>query len=1789
MAALAVLVLAACSRHSVSLSNTNARGEVPVLTNLQFSFSSALVPDSLQHRWDSTAYIRFSPEIPGRFRWESASELVFSPAAPLQPATTYRFTFAEKELLRYSDLKSVKGSGDNSFRSHDLRLESEYITWTKAEGGIQARAELHFNYPVAPDALQKALQISLNQQAASLQMLTLNTAPVHTVLLQGVAVQDKDYEVSISLAKGLVPAGGKNGLPEAQQLTIPLASPYVLQVADVEAEHTGTGGSIFVRTNQPIATQAMANLVRIEPNVRFTATPADNGLIISSDAFSTAAAYQLTLGAGLAGTLGGTLKEAYQASVTFGEMEPSLRFANSKAVYLSAAGERNLELQVFGVPRIKLIVSRVYENNLLAAHRYGYYPREKNDTEGDDYYDWYGGSDYAMGDVLLEQEIDTRTLPKHGSGRLLQFNPQERLPGYKGIYHIMVRSTSEYWMSDSRYIALSDIGLIAKAGAQKMLVWAHSLQGASSMSGVGLQVYGVNNQLIGTGSTNATGLAEINLEGQQGGEGFAPAMVVARLGDDFTYLPLASTKVNHSRYAIGGKKANASGLDAMLVPERDLYRPGETIRLGLILRDAARKVPAPQPLRLQLLMPNGKVLAQQRLNTTAEGLAETSIPVPESAPTGSYTLELYNGSEVLLSTYSYKVEEFVPDRIKVTAALSTDKLQPGQQVQLRVEAANYYGPPAANRKYEIDLQMRQQNFAPSGFDNYDFALSNLRSFFDNQYRQGATGAEGTFQENFEIPALYANMGLMQARFFTTVFDENGRPVSRLTTAPVQTQPVLLGLGNKGSQYAALNQANSFPLVALSPAAKPVSSTALVQVVKHTYRTVLQRTGSYFRYDSQKEESMVQEQRVSIGTQGASFAFTPREPGEYELRLSLPGAPTYVSRRIYCYGAWGGMASFEVNADGQVDIAADKTGYSKGDKAKLLFKAPFDGKMLVTLESHEVLHQELVEVKNRTASLEIALTEAHLPNVYVTATLFKPHRSGSNLPLTAAHGLANLTVSDNSKRLEVKVKAVAQSRSGVRQRIAVQAQPGSMVNLAAVDNGILAISRFATPNPYSWYFGKRALSVQAWDMYPLLFPELRRISSTGGDAAASFDMRQNPVVSKRFTLMSYWSGWQKVGSNGEAAFDVAIPNYNGEIRLMAVAVQGDKFGATESTLKVADPLVVSTAMPRFMSPGDTVQAAITIANTTDKEAQVQVQVQLRGPLQATGSPAPLRIPARSEGRVAVPLAALTSTGAANLQVLVTGLGETFRENIDIAVRPASGLQRRTGAGVLAAGKSQSLRLPISDLTQYGYEARLVVGRSPVLQLAAPLQYLVNYPHGCTEQVVSAAFPMLYAADLGALLRQDVYGQPAQAGIAQAMQKLKLRQLYNGGLTLWDGHDHDHWWTTAYAAHFLIEARKAGYAPDAQLLESMLQYLTQKLRRRELIPYTYNRTEQKKIAPKEVAYSLYVLALAGRLSTATMNYYKANTQLLALDSRYVLAATYALAGDQKGFAALLPASFAGEQSVPVPGGSLHSPLRDEALALNVLLEVNPAHPQVGVMAKHVVDQLNAAAGYSTQEAVFGLLALGKMARAEKDNAATAEVWVGGKKTATFSGNTLTLSKAQLGSGQLELKAAGKGRVYYWWEASGISATGTVVQQDNYLKVRRQLFDRSGRELSGNVYKQNDLIVVKLTLEKTFTGAVENVVVTDLLPGGWEVENPRIRELPGMDWARDESQPLSRDIRDDRIHFFTDLTGSKQVFYYAVRAVTPGSYQAGPLSADAMYQPEYHSYSGVGRVVVRAAQVD
>lgn len=1781
------VLLAACNRHVVSVSYTNAKDEVPQLGNLVFRFSQAVVPDSLLNRWDSTDYISFEPAIAGRFRWEHPDELVFSPARPLMPATSYTAKF-NKRILEHSAYDKLDKADDAHFKTAELHLDNTNVLWTLATGSGKPvpQVDLYFNYAVKPEELKDKMQVVVDEKAADYQLQTLSAENKISVKINGLAIEDRDYKVSIKVDKGIVPDGGKNGTAAVQDIQSIIGSPYVLNINEVTTDHDGITGSIYVKTSQQPVQEKLSQLIQLSPGLTYNTEITDDGFIITSDKFNVDDTYDLKLLKGLRGRIGGVLKEEYSTALAFGKLEPSLSFANSKSVYLSSQGAKNIEVKITNVPKVKVIISKIYESNLLAANRYGYYPKEtKTNDEEDDYYYYEDEGSATFGDVIYEKEIDTRSLPKYGSSRLFQFNIADRVNDFKGIYHIKIRSTEDYWINDSRFISLSDIGLIAKEGTDKMLVFANSIKSATASKGANISVYGANNQLLGTGTTNENGVAEIAYT-RKDFSGFRPAMIIAKTADDFNYLPFNNTKVNTSRFDVGGKRINSSGFDTYVYPERDVYRPGEKMNFSVILRDRQFKSPGELPVKMVMLMPNGKELISVRKNLNAQGSAEGNVQLSSSAITGTYVLEVYNGNDVLLATENFKVEEFMPDRIKVTAKLDKEKISPGSTTILSLQAANYFGPPAANRKYECEIQVKEKALAPAKYSKYEFALSNQKTFFDKIVREGKTNEAGQASESFEVPAMYKNIGLLQARFFATVFDETGRPVSRNASTDIYTQDVFFGVANSGYYYVPLNRSARFPLIALNTAQQAVSANASVQVIKHEYRTVLSKSGDLFRYESQEEDKLIASQTIAIKGDATEYGFVPRTPGEYELRVSIPGATTYVSQRFYSYGGWGWEnSSFEVNTEGNIDIELDKDKYNKGETVKALFKAPFNGKMLVTTETDKVISYQYVDVTNRTASIDLKLAEAHLPNVYITATLFKPH-DVSDIPLTVAHGFKNVSVEDKDKRMNVAITATERVRSRTHQKVVVKASPNALVTLAAVDNGLLAVSDFKTPDPYTWFYSQRALGVDAYDLYPLLFPEVRgRLSSTGGDADLEMNQRQNPMPNKRVKLVSYWSGIQQANSSGDVVFEFDIPQFSGQLRLMAVAYKDNLFGASEASMTVADPLVISSALPRFLSPADTVLMPVTISNTTAKTTTATATIIPEGPIQVVGSNTQsATVNAGGEAIALFKVVAAPTVSTATIKVEVNGLGEKFVDETDITIRPASTLQKLFASGMISNNTTQRITINTSDFIPSSLNYSLVVSRSPALQLGSQLQYLVNYPYGCTEQTISVAFPQLYYGDLAEMMH---YGQGLQKAsvenVMAAINKIKMRQLYNGAVGLWDEQSSENWWTTVYAAHFLIEAQKAGYTYDKSLLETMLNYISNRLRNKEVITYRYNRTLQKKIAPKEVAYSLYVLALAGRPNVSAMNYYKANQKELALDSKYLLSVAFAIAGDKNKYTELLPVSFSGEEAVAETGGSFYSDIRDEAIALNALLDVDPANAQIPVMAKHVADKLKNRTWYSTQECAFSFLAIGKLAKASNKVNSTADISVSGKKVATMNGATLRVTKAQLGGTLVDIKVQGNGPVYYWWQSQGISSSGKYKEEDSYLKVRRAFYDRYGRKITGNTFKQNDLIVVQVTLEKSFSGEVDNIVATDILPAGFEIENPRIKDLPGMEWIKDASTPLSMDIRDDRIHFFTDLNNAKQVFYYTVRAVSPGEFKMGPVSADAMYNGEYHSYWGGGTIKV------
>lgn len=1808
-----LLVLSSCAKLSeVGLTGTNFADEIGLTQNLVFTFDKDLVGPRDLDAWTATPFVEFSPNIEGRFKWTAPNELVFSPATAFAPATKYTAELSDRLLDGVKERKWRVADEELEFHTPYLKASAPEVFWTKAKGSNQpvARVKLQFNYPVSPNEVASRLKAEVSGKATLAQVVPSMAAPVVPVALPEAPAAREPQPLKLTLADGLAIPNTGFKTDKSTELQATLPSPFALEIADVQSGFEGGEGFLRVVTTQELRPESLrggytlsgtapereteydslGNPIRREPEVSSVPVRAElteNGFILRGP-FNETDTYALTLTEKLSGVLGAKLSEPFTKDVFFGRLPARIGFTSRKAIYLPSKGARNVGVEIVNVPKVGVKISRLYENNLLGYLRRNRYP-DYDDTSGEALKSYSYNEDYdgTLSDVLVDKKVETDDLPKKGGVSVLNLNlPDDRR---RGVYLVTVASDEEYYQKDTRLVSVSDLGLMVRQAADEVLVFANSLQTAEPLSNVEISLVSTNNQTFLTGKTDADGVARFtDLKNQSGG--FNLALLTARTEGDFNYLLLDDARVETSRYDVEGRRDSPAGVEAFVYGDRDLYRPGETVHLNAVLRTPGWESVGEIPVKIRLLQPNGRELQSFRLTTNDQGAAGLDLPLDRAAVTGRYTAEVYNGSDVLLASYPFGVEEFMPDRIRVDVSTEKERYRSGEIVTLAATATNLFGPPAADRNYEVELQLKRRAFAPKGFENYVFDLSD-QTQFEKDLRQGRTDAAGQATERFTLPTTYRDMGLLEGSLYVTVFDETGRPVNRLRRVEVATQPVLFGIG-LSSRYVSTGAPVPVPLVALDPTGNPANAPAQVDVVRIDHQTVIQKNGSQLRYVSQRQPKVVTSRAVTFTGGKGQVSFTPTLSGEYEIRVKRPGAANYAAVTLYAYGYGSTQAtSFEVDNEGRVEMNFDRESYEVGDRVRVLFKTPFAGKLLVSVERNRVIEHEVLDTDQQSASWDFKLTDAHLPNVYVSATLIRPLDDGGTLPLTVAHGYASVAVKKPATALPVQIQAATVSRSKTKQRFVVKTKPRAEVTLAVVDEGILQLKNFRTPDIHGHFYAKRALEVGGFDLYNALFPELsiRGSSSVGGDGY-NLEKRINPLANGRVNLVAFWSGRLRADGDGEASFEVSIPQFSGDLRVMAVAYKDDAFGSANVNLKVADPLVLSTALPRFLSPGDEVSVPVSITNTTKGAAQATATLSVSGALQFVGgaSQAVSILPGK-EGRVAFALKAAPAMGTGSVTVTVRGLGEVFSEKIDLTVRPASGLLKTSASGQVAGGQTATVNPP-NDYIPATASSRLLVSRSPLVSFADQLQNLLGYPYGCLEQTVSKAFPQLYVADFVKTLKS---AKPSvgpgdlnpNATVQAAIRKIEGLQLANGGLSRWQAGDAPDGWSSTYAGHFLLEARKAGFEVGDRTLGRLLDFISTKTSgpatETEAI---YNRDgsiSTRKIASREVVYGLYVLALSGKPNRAVMNYYKANAALLTPDERYLLAATYAQAGDRAAFRQLLPKTYPNTATERETGGSLSSPVRNAALTLNALLETDPENIQVAGLARLLSEQVKAVPYLNTQETAFATLALGKLARRAAQSTATASVLRGGQAIGSFSGADLVLRK-NVGF-PLTLRTAGRGALYYFAQTEGLSATGTVPEVDNFLKIRRQFLTRDGQPIPGNRFSQNQLVVVKLTVESLNGLAIDNVVVTDPLPAGLEVENPRLTAERELSWAKDQSTPEQFDLRDDRIHFFTSVDKTPRTFYYLARAVSRGRFRLGPASADAMYRGEYRSYHGAGTVVV------
>ena len=933
-------------------------------------------------------------------------------------------------------------------------------------------------------------------------------------------------------------------------------------------------------------------------------------------------------------------------------------------------------------------------------------------------------------------------------------------------------------------------------------------------------------------------------------------------------------------------------------------------------------------------------------------------------------------------------------------------------------------------------------------------------------------------------------------------------------------------------------------------------------------------------------------------------------------------------------AWQTIAS--VGRGDKDDQAVDAVGdspaaprYRVGDRARLLVRSPFAGQLLLCVETDGVVSRRVIDMPASQMVVWVDVPEGARPNAYVTAMVVRAIDPNAAWRAHRAAGAVRLSVDPADRALSVQIDAPAEMRpqttlSANVRVIDDKGRPaaGAAVTVAAVDDGILSLTGFQTPDPLRFFTASRALGVTSIDLYSQLMPEVarpEREKAIGGDrdqdlAGAG---HVNPIVARRVNSVALFTGVLHTDANGVARVELPVGAFAGRLRLMAVAYSGSgtnvkaaRFGSAEARTRVRAPIVALSSWPRFASPGDAFVVPVTLLNNTDTDQMVRVKLSVESKAAAPllsmngAGPAidlpPTLVKANGQALLRVNVTAADSAGVARIQIHADAENQpTFNESLELPIRPAAPMMAQGGFVEARPGAPAAVMVPGNLLTGTG-ELQVRVSPWPALGLPRGLAFLDRYPYGCAEQTTSTAFPLVYLGDVGDALAPGMFDrQRLQAKVQSGALRLMGMQTADGGLAMWPGGSASWPWASVYAAHFLVEAKAAGHDVPEDFQARLLGYCRGLLERSSDSPDLI----------EAQAYAGYVLALAGQPPRATLSRLAEllNQKRSADDpdwlrlqtstARSNLAMAWLAAGRRDLAAELLP------QILPEPvgarqlGGNIGSPIRDQAVLLSALLSVDPNRPQVAALAKRLADAGANGQWSTTQETSFALAALGRYLKVVGKSPAydSVELWADGRMVASAEGGKalawdLPAGKAMPAQLQVRAKGAPDSRAFASWVQHGVPVR-PPVDFDAGMRIRRRYLDRQGNPIDIARLVSGDLVQVELTLSAGTP--LENVVIEDLLPAGLEVENPRLDSdaisVGVVDRARSPRRedrptpPLQTghlDARDDRVVVVARLpAGEAGRFCYVARAVTPGVYRVAPVRAECMYDAGISSVWGGG----------
>ncbi|CAD0002895.1 alpha-2-macroglobulin family protein [Flavobacterium salmonis] len=1313
-------------------------------------------------------------------------------------------------------------------------------------------------------------------------------------------------------------------------------------------------------------------------------------------------------------------------------------------------------------------------------------------------------------------------------------------------------------------ILATDVGVIAKRGENKSYLFVvNNIVTTEPISNARVDLYNFQQQKIGTEATSSEGIASFQLDK------FAYFAIVS-LGDQSTYVKLDDgLSLSVSNFDVAGETLQ-KGLKGFIYGERGVWRPGDNLYLSFILNDASNKLPKSHPIKFRLNDPNGKTVYQTVQKTNELNHYVFTVPTSAEAPTGNWEAMVSVGGAKFYK--SIKIETIKPNRLKIKNTFTRKTLSSSYLNTDNLEVTWLHGAIAKNLNVEMQAKFSQQTTTFKGYEKFSFD-DLVRQFSTEEINvfSGKLNENGKASVNIEPKLQGQAPGMLRASFITKVYEEGGDFSTDVISTTYSPYKTYVGIKSpEPNKYGMLETRtnNRFDIVTVDENGRPKSVRNLeVKVYKVEWRWWWDASSDNLsNYNSSNATTSYKTFVINTDSSGkgsVQFSLTDEEWGRYLIRVSdnADGHATALTVNID-WPIWSGKTrNRDASTANMLVFSTDKKNYAVGEKAQISFPSSEGGRALISIENGSKVVQTIwAKTQKGETKVEVPITSAMAPNVYFNITLLQPHASTKNDSPIRMYGIVPIEVVDKNTILvpTLSMPDVLKPEQTFTVKVGEKTGKEMTYTIAVVDEGLLDLTRFKTPNAWDSFYVREALGVKTWDIYDDVIGayggKINQIFSIGGDQDLGGGKAKK---ANRFKPVVLYYGPFKLEKGQTKSHQLKLPKYIGSVRTMVVAGDANTsaYGSVEKATPVKSPLMVLASLPRKISPSEKVTIPVTVFATENNIKNVSIQIKTSNGLKVMGSAMQsLTFSSPDEKMAYFNLVVGSATGIAKVQVIATSGKEKSVYDVEIDMTNPNPVTNAFTDVILPPNSTKTISWKTFGVSGSN-KARLEVSSMPTMNLNGRLQYLIQYPHGCVEQTTSSVFPQLYLNDVVDLdaTRKGIIQKNITAGIA----RLGSFQLSNGGVAYWQGNTIADDWGTSYAGHFLIEADKKGYVLPINFKSKWISY-----QQREAKQWRFEAKYGNDLAQ---AYRLYTLALAGNADLSSMNRLR-ETKGISNESKLRLAAAYVLAGQKSAGLNLFLHSKIEDESSNYNYYYYGSSERNRAMALETMLLLGQKQ-KAFVMAAKLAKQMSNNQWMSTQTTAYCLYAMSKFAVSNGPKGINIQFRKNGKGETINTKKTIAERSlvVQTGANSVTLKNIKKNTVYVRVLNTGILPIGQEKAIESDVSASIVFKNRKGSVINVSKISQGTEFIAEVTIRNQRNEHVKNVALSQILPSGFEIVNTRFTDYG------DATSNIADyiDIRDDRTNFYFGMkAGETKVFRILLNASYLGNYYLPGLQCEAMY---------------------